>query len=290
MGDDALRQHEASTLRGAGGPRDRRHGPTSAGTARATRTRSFATTSSASTSSPTAWAATPRARSRATRPSTRSTAWSSAGSGRSTRLRAARRGAGARRVPAHRGRDPGGDVHGLRDRRARSRQERDGHDHQRGARARRLARHRAGRRQPHLPDPRRPGGADHRGSHAHRVAGQAGPHLAPDEAKTSPHRNVITRAVGNRDYVEVDTAVISVEPGDRYLLCSDGLHGYFEDRGDPGRSPSSAARLPSSGSSSSRTVAAGKTTSRRCSSRCCEAPRGVMRLRSSVLLTLSIDV
>jgi serine/threonine protein phosphatase PrpC len=53
--------------------------------------------------------------------------------------------------------------------------------------------------------------------------------ISPDEAKWSPHRNVITRAVGNREYVEVDTLVVPVEPGDRYLLCSDGLHGYFED-------------------------------------------------------------
>jgi serine/threonine protein phosphatase PrpC len=40
---------------------------------------------------------------------------------------------------------------------------------------------------------------------------------------------VITRAVGNRDYVEVDTLVLEIEPGDRYLLCSDGLHGYVEN-------------------------------------------------------------
>jgi protein phosphatase len=52
--------------------------------------------------------------------------------------------------------------------------------------------------------------------------------ISADEAKTSPHRNVITRAVGNRDYVEVDTSVVQLEAGDRYLLCSDGLHGYLE--------------------------------------------------------------
>jgi serine/threonine protein phosphatase PrpC len=52
--------------------------------------------------------------------------------------------------------------------------------------------------------------------------------ISADEAKISPHRNVITRAVGNRDYVEVDTSIVTVEPGDRYLLCSDGLHGYLQ--------------------------------------------------------------
>jgi protein phosphatase len=53
--------------------------------------------------------------------------------------------------------------------------------------------------------------------------------ISADEAKLSPHRNVITRAVGNRDYVEVDTQVVATQQGDRYLLCSDGLHGYIED-------------------------------------------------------------
>src|SRR5262249_53970936 len=57
--------------------------------------------------------------------------------------------------------------------------------------------------------------------------------ISVDEARTSPPRTVITRAVGNRDYVEVDTSVVSIEPGDRYLLCSDGLHGY-PGRRDPG--------------------------------------------------------
>src|SRR5262249_10153294 len=52
--------------------------------------------------------------------------------------------------------------------------------------------------------------------------------ISAREAKLSPHRNVITRAVGNRDYVEVDTTVVPIEEGDRYLLCSDGLHGYLD--------------------------------------------------------------
>jgi serine/threonine protein phosphatase PrpC len=53
--------------------------------------------------------------------------------------------------------------------------------------------------------------------------------ITEEEAKISPHRNVITRSVGGRDYVEVDTMVIEIQRGDRYLLCSDGLHGYLED-------------------------------------------------------------
>jgi serine/threonine protein phosphatase PrpC len=50
------------------------------------------------------------------------------------------------------------------------------------------------------------------------------------EASTSPHKNVITRAVGNREYVEVDTRILGLAPGDRFLLCSDGLHGYLKDQ------------------------------------------------------------
>ncbi len=51
--------------------------------------------------------------------------------------------------------------------------------------------------------------------------------ITQEEALRSPHKNVITRAVGNRDYVQVDTSVVPIERGDRYLLCSDGLHGYL---------------------------------------------------------------
>ena len=53
--------------------------------------------------------------------------------------------------------------------------------------------------------------------------------ITEQEAKKSPHRNVITRAVGNRDYVQVDTRMVPLVPGSRFLLCSDGLHGYLHD-------------------------------------------------------------
>ena len=53
--------------------------------------------------------------------------------------------------------------------------------------------------------------------------------ITPEEARRSPHRNVITRAVGNRDYVEVDTGLLTLSSGDRFLLCSDGLHGYLRE-------------------------------------------------------------
>lgn len=47
------------------------------------------------------------------------------------------------------------------------------------------------------------------------------------EAEKAAGKNVITRAVGHKDYVQVDTADIDTVAGDRFLLCSDGLHGYF---------------------------------------------------------------
>jgi protein phosphatase len=47
------------------------------------------------------------------------------------------------------------------------------------------------------------------------------------EAEKAAGKNVITRAVGHKDYVQVDTADIDTTSGDRFLLCSDGLHGYF---------------------------------------------------------------
>ncbi len=47
------------------------------------------------------------------------------------------------------------------------------------------------------------------------------------EAEKASGKNVITRAVGHKDYVQVDTVDIDAAPGDRFMLCSDGLHGYF---------------------------------------------------------------
>jgi len=52
--------------------------------------------------------------------------------------------------------------------------------------------------------------------------------ITPDQARVSKQRNVITRAVGSRDYVQVDTSVWEAGLGDSYMLCSDGLHGYLK--------------------------------------------------------------
>ncbi len=53
--------------------------------------------------------------------------------------------------------------------------------------------------------------------------------LTAAEAAKAKHRNVITRAVGSHEYVQVDTAAVTVTPGDVFLLCTDGLHGYLRD-------------------------------------------------------------
>jgi serine/threonine-protein phosphatase Stp1 len=48
--------------------------------------------------------------------------------------------------------------------------------------------------------------------------------LAPEEAESHPHANVITRAVGSdADTLDLDKVIGQAEPGDRFLLCSDGL-------------------------------------------------------------------
>lgn len=51
--------------------------------------------------------------------------------------------------------------------------------------------------------------------------------ISEEEARKSRQRNVITRAVGNREYVQVDLIETDVALGDQFLLCSDGLHGYL---------------------------------------------------------------
>ena len=49
--------------------------------------------------------------------------------------------------------------------------------------------------------------------------------LRPEEAETHPHKNVLMRVLGDVDASpELDLATIEVQPGERWLLCSDGLN------------------------------------------------------------------
>jgi serine/threonine protein phosphatase PrpC len=50
-----------------------------------------------------------------------------------------------------------------------------------------------------------------------------------DEHKKNPALGALTRAVGVYPNVQVDTLDIDLLPKDFYVLCSDGLHGYFDD-------------------------------------------------------------
>lgn len=52
--------------------------------------------------------------------------------------------------------------------------------------------------------------------------------LKADDMLQHPQRNVLTRAVGVSSVVDIDAGVQKVVPGDRVLLCSDGLTGYIE--------------------------------------------------------------
>lgn len=54
--------------------------------------------------------------------------------------------------------------------------------------------------------------------------------ITEEEARTHRWRNVITRALGNRDEVEIDIAQVEVRSGDLFLLCSDGLTSMIDDQ------------------------------------------------------------
>ncbi len=56
--------------------------------------------------------------------------------------------------------------------------------------------------------------------------------MTREQARSSPYANVITRAVGIQKNVQVDTLAFDIIPGDTFLLCSDGLHGYYDDPND----------------------------------------------------------
>ena len=53
--------------------------------------------------------------------------------------------------------------------------------------------------------------------------------LSPDEIAAFPHKNVIVRALGMKDTVQVDVHVDAPRLGDLYLICSDGLSGMIKD-------------------------------------------------------------
>ena len=53
--------------------------------------------------------------------------------------------------------------------------------------------------------------------------------ITPQQAAVSIHRNLVTRALGVQDSVHIEVHTHPVEPGDCYLLCSDGLSDMVDD-------------------------------------------------------------
>ncbi|MEX0757778.1 MAG: SpoIIE family protein phosphatase, partial [Acidimicrobiia bacterium] len=53
--------------------------------------------------------------------------------------------------------------------------------------------------------------------------------ISPDEVANHPQRSLITRAVGLTPDLDVDTGNMTLEPGDRLLLCSDGVNSMIDD-------------------------------------------------------------
>ena len=53
--------------------------------------------------------------------------------------------------------------------------------------------------------------------------------LSPEEAEVHPQRSVITRALGTDPDVDVDTFSFQTQPGDVFLICSDGLTSMIDE-------------------------------------------------------------
>jgi len=53
--------------------------------------------------------------------------------------------------------------------------------------------------------------------------------ITPEQAAFSTQKNLVTRAVGVEDTVLLETHLHEVQPGDTYLLCSDGLSDMLDD-------------------------------------------------------------
>ncbi|MBP9085427.1 MAG: serine/threonine-protein phosphatase [Kofleriaceae bacterium] len=65
---------------------------------------------------------------------------------------------------------------------------------------------------------------DHTVAEVHVIEGK----LTPAEAAVSPYRNVLVNAIGVSAEVGVEMAHLQLQRGDQLLVCSDGLHDYFQ--------------------------------------------------------------
>jgi len=55
--------------------------------------------------------------------------------------------------------------------------------------------------------------------------------ITPEQAAVSTNKNLVTRALGVEDAVLLEVNEHRVEPGDIYLMCSDGLSDMVDDAG-----------------------------------------------------------
>jgi PPM family protein phosphatase len=55
--------------------------------------------------------------------------------------------------------------------------------------------------------------------------------ITPEQASTSLNKNLVTRALGVEDSVLLEVNEHRVEPGDVYMMCSDGLSDMVDDAG-----------------------------------------------------------
>ena len=53
--------------------------------------------------------------------------------------------------------------------------------------------------------------------------------ISPEQARSHPLRNVVTRALGGRADLLVDVQALTMVPGDVLLICSDGLTSMIHD-------------------------------------------------------------
>ena len=54
--------------------------------------------------------------------------------------------------------------------------------------------------------------------------------ITEEQARLSAQSNIITRALGVADNVEVDVSELTYEAGDIFLLCTDGIHGTMPEK------------------------------------------------------------
>jgi len=76
------------------------------------------------------------------------------------------------------------------------------------------------------------GGAMKRLTRDHSIVEEmiaARPEMTDEEIASFAHRNVVTRSLGSKEELEPTVLVEPLEPGDLYLVCSDGLWGSVPD-------------------------------------------------------------